>query len=113
MKLTFFLPLVLGAGLIAGCKSTSSTASSSDSSAKSASTEVAKSISTLDTTALVAAFRNADTETVKVVQEVVTSVSKKDWSGASAKLQSLRRIPGLTGAQADSVKALLASLSAK
>ena len=110
MKLTYFLPLVLGAGLIAGCKSTSSTASSSS---KSAPTEVAKSVSTLDTTALVAAFRNADTETVKVVQDVVTSVSKKDWSGASAKLQSLRRIPGLTGAQADSVKALLASLSSK
>lgn len=105
MKKILIASLILTAGLVAGCKttgtSTSSTAASSGA------------VAGIDTSALVAAFKNADTATVRVVQETVSAVSKKEWSTAATHLQKLNTIPGLTAAQADAVKGLLASISGR
>jgi len=107
MKPTYLLPVVLAVSLIAGCQTTHSSKSGS------AASSVLPSGAGFDTAQLVTAFKNADTETTRLVQEAVTSLGKKDWSGALTHLQKIQEIPGLTAAQADSVKSLISGLNTK
>jgi hypothetical protein len=103
MKKILIASLILSAGLVAGCKTTGTSTSST--------AAPSGAVAGIDTSALVAAFKNADTETVRVVQETVSAVGKKEWSTAATHLQKLRQIPGLTASQADAVKNLLAAVS--
>ncbi|HRI13638.1 MAG TPA: hypothetical protein PLX89_11610 [Verrucomicrobiota bacterium] len=109
MKLTPFLPVILVAIAVAGCKSTSSTAPAAPSAAKSA----LPSLGDINTASFVDAFKNADADTIRMVQNAATSIGNKDWSGALGSLQKIRRIPGLTASQESAVNSLISSVGAK
>ncbi len=114
MKPTSLLLVFLVAGLIAGCHSTgSSTADGASKSRAASKTAPPTNLAGLDTTKLVEAFRTADTDTVQLVQNTVSAIRGRDWSGALSTLEKIRRIPGLTAAQADAVNSLLTGLGAK
>ncbi|MBL9174088.1 MAG: hypothetical protein JNL10_11180 [Verrucomicrobiales bacterium] len=106
MKTSLLSCCLAAAALVAGCQSTGS---------KSAAPAAAPaaSASAFDTSALVAAFKNADIPSNQIVQGVVSALSNKDYSGALASLQKLARIPGLTASQASAVQSLIGSVSTR
>lgn len=105
MKTSFLTCCLAAAALVAGCQSTGSK------SAPAAATTAAA--PAFDTSALVAAFKNADLPSNQIVQSVVSALSSKDYSGALASLQKLGRIPGLTASQASAVQGLISAVSTK
>jgi len=66
-----------------------------------------------DTSALVAAFKNADLSSNQLVQSVVSALSGRDFSGALTSLQKLAKIPGLTAPHASAVQQLMGAVSAQ
>lgn len=105
MKLPLLLSLVAAAATVAGCSTTHSHTAAPSAAAAPA--------SSFDTSALVAAFKNADISSTQTVQSVVSALSSKDYTGALSSLQKLSRIPGLTASQSDAVHQLITSVSAK
>lgn len=108
MKPISLLLVFLVASLVAGCQSTRS--SSADGASK---TAPPTTLAGLDTNKLIEAFRTADADTVQLVQNTVSAIKGRDWSSALGTLEKIRRIPGLTAAQADAVNSLLTGLGAK
>ncbi|MFO1460462.1 MAG: hypothetical protein U1G08_13765 [Verrucomicrobiota bacterium] len=106
MKTSFLTCCLAAAALVAGCQSTG-TKSAPPAAASPASAPA------FDTSALVAAFKNADIPSNQIVQSVVSALSGKDYSGALASLQKLARIPGLTASQATAVQGLISAVSTK
>jgi len=107
MKYSNVLPLVAALALVAGCSSTHKHGST----APAAST--APATSSFDTSALVAAFKNADIPSGQLVSSVISALSSKDYSGALSSLQKLAKTPGLTAPQATSVEQLISAVSSR
>ncbi len=105
MNKILILSSILLGGLVTGCQSTGKSGS--------APSTASSMMAGIDTAQLVSAFKNADAETTRLVQDTVAAVGKKDWSGAIGTLQKIQKIPGLTASQSDAVKGLLSTLSTK
>ncbi|MBN8249793.1 MAG: hypothetical protein J0L84_20420 [Verrucomicrobia bacterium] len=105
----FLLPsLVAAVVLVSGCQTTDHKAAPA-----AGSPAATAPVAGFDTSALVAAFKNADLGSNQLVQSVVSALSGRDFSGALSSLQKLARIPGLTAPQASAVQQLIGSVSAK
>lgn len=107
MKPPYILLLVAAVAFVAGCSSTHHHGTTPPASTS------APAPAAFNTSALVAAFKNADNPSNLIVQSVVSALSAKDYSGALGSLQKLAAIPGLTAAQSDAVQGLISSVSSR